>query len=526
MPDPCHLSLAEAARAIAAGSLTSRTLVESCLERIERLDSTLRAWVVVNAEGARAQADRADAEIGDGHSRGPLHGVPYGLKDILRTAEMPTRANSRLPIDDGPEATVHRRLRDAGAILLGKLNTYEFGTGTGAVYDDLPMAPARNPWNPDHFTGGSSTGAGAAVAARMAPFAIGTDTGGSVRLPAAACGLVGLKPTYGLVPRTGMLPNCPSQDHIGPLARTAEDAGLVLQAIAGFDPADPGSATAIFTASAQSIGSPAGLTVAVVRPSHDSDPAADPAVAESFERTVATLARLGARVVERILPYSARDFRACGRIINACESFAIHRRWLDDPKAPIGSALRDKLEAAAGVSAADYLDALRWRRTLSAAVVDAMAGCDALLCLGTATTAPRLDDERGCIRFTGDSTMGPFSLSGLPALCLPTGLNPDGLPLNVQLAAPAFGEGVLIRIASALEPLVGLGDRRPSDPDRLPDRYAQPPSAPSRDGRATRLRHSMAESIARLPCPLPDTLESALVFAPDASRDQSTRSTK
>src|SRR5690606_40788 len=189
---------------------------------------------------------RADAEIAAGRRRGPLHGIPYGLKDILRTAELPTRAASRLAIPDGPEATVHRRLRDAGAILLGKLNTYEFGTGTGAVYGDLPAPVARNPWDPDRFTGGSSTGAGAAVAARMVPFAIGTDTGGSVRLPAAACGLVGLKPTYGLVPRTGMLPNCPSQDHIGPLARTAADAALVLAAIAGPDPLDPTSAAAGF----------------------------------------------------------------------------------------------------------------------------------------------------------------------------------------------------------------------------------------------------------------------------------------
>ncbi|MEQ8398869.1 amidase [Thalassobaculum sp.] len=525
MPDPCHLSLAEAAHAIAAGSLTSRTLVESCLERIERLDPVMRAWVVLDLAGARGRADQADAEIRAGRRRGPLHGIPYGLKDILRTTEMPTRANSRLPIGDGAEATVHRRLRDAGAILIGKLNTYEFGTGTGAVYDDLPMAPARNPWNPDHFTGGSSTGAGAAVAARMVPFTLGTDTGGSVRLPAAACGLVGLKATYGLVPRTGMLPNCPSQDHIGPLARTAEDAGLVLQAIAGFDPADPGSAATTFTASTATARTLEGLSVAVVRPSHDSDPVTDPAIAEGFARTVDALARLGARTVERALPHGARDFRACGRIINACESFAIHRRWLDAPSAPIGSALRDKLEAAAGVTAADYLDALRWRRTLSAAVLDTMAGCDALLCLGTATPAPRLDDEQGCIRFTGDSTMAPFSLSGLPALCLPTGLDPDGLPMNVQLAGPAFGEAVLIRIAAALDPLVGLGDRRPPEPDRLPDRYAPPPPAPPRDGRAARLRRSMAESIARLPHPLPDALESALVFNATTDREQSTRTT-
>ena len=520
MTDPSLLSLAEAGHAIADRRLTARALTDACLARIERLDPVLGAWVAIDPERARADADRADAELRAGRRRGSLHGIPYGLKDILRTAELPTRAASRETLPDGPEATVHRRLRDAGAILLGKLNTYEFGTGTGAVYDDLPAPVARNPWHPDRFTGGSSTGAGAAVAARMVPFALGTDTGGSVRLPAAACGLVGLKPTYGLVSRTGMLPNCPSQDHVGPLARTVADAALVLAVIAGGDPSDPTSVGDGFTAPAGGTGDLGGVRVAVVRSFHDTDPVAAPATAAAFERTVAALSRLGATLVERRVAFGARDFRACGRIINASESFAIHRRWLDDPAAAIGTALRDKLEAAAGLRAADYVDALRRRRELVRALAEAMAGCDILLCAGTMAAAPRLDDEDGCLRFTGESAMTPFSLSGQPALCLPAGFDGDGMPLTVQLAARPFAEAALVRVASALEPDIGILDRLPPDPSGPAGRYARPPSAPARAGRADRLAASMADSVSRIPRPLPDTLESTLTLDPRAGWEE------
>lgn len=503
MTEPCLLPAGQAARAIADRRLSARSLVESCLARIERLDPVIGAWVAVDADRARAAADRADAEIAAGRRRGPLHGMPYGLKDILRTAELPTRAASRLPLpEDGEEAAVHCRLRDAGAILIGKLNTYEFGTGNGAVYDDLPAPTARNPWSPDHFTGGSSTGAGAAVASGMVPLAIGTDTGGSVRLPAAACGLVGLKPTYDLIPRTGMLPNCPSQDHLGPLTRTVADAALALAAVTGSDPAI-------------GEGSLNGLRVAVVRSFHDGDPVADPAVADGFERAVGFLRESGAETVDRRVGPSLRDFRACGRIVNAGESFAIHRRWLADASATIGTALRDKLEAAAGLTAADYLDAQRWRRALDAALVEAMAGCDLMLCAGTMTSAPRLDDEAGCIRFTGDSAMTPFSLSGQPALVLPTGLDPTGLPIGVQLAARPFQEAVLLRAGAALEKAIGFAGTVPSESARAAADCARPPVAPERDdGRAGRLARSMADSVARIPRPLPDDLGSALSFQP------------
>ena len=214
------------------------------------------------------------------------------------------------------------------------------------------------------------------------------------------------------------------------------------------------------------------------------------------------------------MAFGARDFRACGRIINASESFAIHRRWLDDPAAAIGTALRDKLEAAAGLTAADYVDALRWRRALVATLVEAMEGCDAMLCAGIMAAAPRLDDEAACARFTGDSAMTPFSLSGQPAMVLSTGFDGAGLPVGVQVAARPFAEGILLRIAAALEAKIGILGRHPVDPPAGQGNYARQPSAPDRAGRAGRLAASMEESVARIPLPLADGLGSALVLDP------------
>ena len=513
--DPSLLSLTEASARIADGRLTSRALVAACLDRIARLDPILNVWVSLDADRALTLAAEADAAISAGRRRGPLHGIPYGVKDILFASDFPTRAASRLPFatPEGAEAAVIRRLRDAGAILLGKLNTYEFGTGNGAVYDDLPVLPARNPWNPNHFTGGSSTGPGAAVAARMAPFALGTDTGGSVRLPAAACGVIGLKPTYGLVPRSGMLLNSPSQDHIGPLTCTAADAALVLEAIAGADPLDPASVSP--PGSSPRDEGLDGLTIAVARGFHTGTPQATVAIAAGFERVVETLSSGGARIVDRESEIGTHDYRACSRVINAVESMAIHRHWLDTPGVRIGSALRDKLEGAQELAASAYVDAVRWRRSLDREVARLMDGCDVLLCAGAMTTAPRIDDEQGCIDFTGDSAMAAFNLSGSPAISVPCGFDDRGLPLNVQFAARAFDEPTLFRVTSSLEASLQVHTQCPADPAGTLADYASPPSPPSRDGRTAMLAERLKGTASRIPRPLPDTLEPAHVFLAD-----------
>ncbi|MGZ8269138.1 MAG: amidase, partial [Burkholderiales bacterium] len=235
-------TIAELARLLRAREISPVELTDAFLARITALDDQLNAFITVTAERARAQAKRAESELAKGEYRGPLHGIPLGLKDIYDTAGVLTSAHSKICIDNVPreDATAARKLAEAGSVLLGKLSTHEFAHGGPSF--DLPWPPARNPWNLEHFTGGSSSGSGAAVAAGLAAGALGTDTGGSIRTPAALCGLAGLKPTYGLVSRSGVIPNSYVFDHCGPLAWTVEDCALLLQAIAGHDPADPSSA--------------------------------------------------------------------------------------------------------------------------------------------------------------------------------------------------------------------------------------------------------------------------------------------
>ena len=295
--DLTQLTIAEAARMIAAGRLSPVELTEALLARITTLDPILNAYLLITADRAMTQARAAETEITAGRSRGPLHGIPFALKDIFATAGIRTTGHSRVcaytvPTEDA--ATV-ARLDAAGGTLLGKLATHEFAHGGPSF--DLAWPPARNPWALGHITGGSSSGSGAAVAAGLAPAALGSDTGGSIRLPAALCGIAGLKPTYGLVSRRGVYPNSFSFDNAGPMAWTAEDCAILLQTIAGHDPADPASADrpvpdyrAALSESLQ------GLRLGVVRHFHEEDIATDPAVGFAFDAAIDTLRQLGATI--------------------------------------------------------------------------------------------------------------------------------------------------------------------------------------------------------------------------------------
>src|SRR5580704_7662588 len=238
------LTASDAARQFAARKLSPVELLNALLARIDRLDSKLHAFIRLDAEAAMAAARAAEAEMAAGRVRGPLHGVPVGIKDIIDVAGLPTTCHSKILVDNvaKADAAVIARLRQAGAIVVGKLSTHEFAIGGPSF--DLPFPPARNPWNPGHHPGGSSSGSGAGVSAGFFPLALGTDTGGSVRNPASCCGIVGLKPTYGLVSRRGVFPLSFTLDHIGPMTRTVEDNALMLEAIAGHDPGDPGSSAA------------------------------------------------------------------------------------------------------------------------------------------------------------------------------------------------------------------------------------------------------------------------------------------
>jgi aspartyl-tRNA(Asn)/glutamyl-tRNA(Gln) amidotransferase subunit A len=457
------LPIAEAAARIAARTLSPVELVDAVLARIDRHEPTIHAYISLDADQARAAARVAEAEVARGGIRGPLHGIPYGLKDVIHVAGRRTTANSRLRLDHvaTADAEVHARLRDAGAILIGKLNTYEYGTGTGADLFELPFPPARNPWNTDCFTGGSSTGAGAAVAAGLAAFAIGIDTGGSVRLPAAACGVTGLKPTLGSVSAAGIMPNCPSLDHVGPLTRSARDADLVLQAIAGTRPA--------------AFAPIAGVKIGAIRRWHaEVAPDAGPA----FEAAISVLRDLDTRIVELAPPTPQRDFVACMRLINNPESLAAHREDFLNRRADMGPALFAKFMAGVCIPSDALERARSWRRQLSAVIDGLFTDCDVLASVTAPRAAPPIADGDAVAAYTSDAATMPFSLSGHPAVSVPMGFTAGGLPLGLQLAAPRRRDDLVLRVADAYQQAIGWHRRRPTCAPRPIGATHRPPPAP------------------------------------------------
>jgi aspartyl-tRNA(Asn)/glutamyl-tRNA(Gln) amidotransferase subunit A len=506
----CFLTIEDAARLISQRQLSPVDLVQSLLARIETVDGALATFITVCADDALAGARRAEVEIMRGNHRGPLHGIPYGLKDNFMVHGIRTTANSRLMLDHVPDtdATAHRRLQDAGAILLGKLGTYEYGTGDGDDLFELPFPPTRNPWDPNRFPGGSTIGGGAAVAAGTAMLALGSDTTGSVRLPAAACGAAGLKPTYGLVSRAGVLPNCYSLDCIGPITWTARDAGLALRAIAGFDPVDPASADADIARVMDDTAKR--LRVGVVRRFHEQDITADADFAAAFDHVVAAFTELGATVIERDLASSMQDFRNCSRVINTAECYAIHERDYVDRREWMGIALRNKLDVGHAVTAVDYLRAQRWRRALAAEIDQLFDDVDIVLCGGTTRIAPDYSDRAGIKAFTGESAMAVFSISGHPAISICNGFSARGLPLNVQLAGRRFEDGRVVAAASALECALALKSKRPPDPYACPSPPAwtkEPPPIIREEERMSRAVASMQSTLAQLPADIPKSLE-------------------
>jgi aspartyl-tRNA(Asn)/glutamyl-tRNA(Gln) amidotransferase subunit A len=459
------LSVTAAARLIASRKLSPIDLVDAFLDRIAAVDERVKSYILVLADNARAAARVADAEIRAGRWRGPLHGIPYGVKDNYDTAGIRTCAASRVLLDRVPsfDATAIVRLRAAGAILLGKLNTWEYGTGNGGVYFDLPFEPARNPWHLDHLTGGSSTGAGASVAAGTAMFALGSDTGGSIRLPAAACGLQGIKPSYGLVSRYGILPNCYSLDAAGPLCWTAEDAATVLEALAGHDPHDPASANRPFVPYARGIGNGvAGLVIGVIRDVSIEGATIDAANAAGVEDMVRVLEAQGARIVEASLPAPFADYRRVTSVINWGESFSIHEKDFMERGAEMGFALREKMMSGFTLRAADYIAALRHRRELAAGIDALVNSVDALVLPGALHTAPAFTDDAEVIKnFTGQSTMSVFNVSGHPAMSVCSGFDAKGLPTNGQIVGRWWDEATVLRVAHTYETATAWRARKP-----------------------------------------------------------------
>ncbi|WP_427184088.1 amidase [Bordetella bronchialis] len=461
------LSVAEAARLLQARKLSPVELVDAFLARIDAVDDRLHSYLLVMAEQARAAARAAEQDIMAGRWRGPLHGIPYAVKDNYYTRGVRTCAASRLLLDHVPDhdAAAIERLRDAGAILLGKLNTWEYGTGTGAVHFDLPFEPARNPWNLAHFTGGSSTGSGASVAAGTAMAALGSDTGGSVRLPAAACGLQGMKATYGRVSRHGILPNCYTLDVPGPLTWTVEDSALFLRAMAGHDPRDPASARVAvpdFVAGLEA--GVRGMTIGIVRDLGREGDGLDEANRAGLEDMARVLAAQGARIVEVVLPAGVADYRQASSVINWTESLSIHESDFMARASEMGQALRDKMMSGFMTRAVDYLAAQRRRRELAAATDALIRSVDALILPCAFHTAPPIDDFDRVKAYTTDTACPPFNMSGHPAMAVCTGFDAAGLPTNAQIAGRYFDEATVLRVARAHERATQWRERRPSLP--------------------------------------------------------------
>jgi aspartyl-tRNA(Asn)/glutamyl-tRNA(Gln) amidotransferase subunit A len=452
MSAPHTLPLAEAAALIAARRLSPVELLQSCLDRIAAVEPKLNAVIRLVADEAMADARTAETEIIKGGPRTPLHGIPVGLKDIIDLAGHPTTCHSKLQIDRvaTEDAAATARLRVAGAIFPAKLSTHEFAIGGPAF--DLPFPPARNPWNPKHHPGGSSSGSGAAVAARMFPAALGTDTGGSVRHPASHCGLVGLKPTYGLVSRRGVFPLAFTLDHVGPMTRTVRDNALLLNVIAGHDPGDPGSAARPAEDYTRDLHkSLRGLKIGYVRHFHEMDQPASPEMAAALDAAAALLAAEGATISTVTLP-PLGEFAGVNRTILLPEATAIHESWLRERPGDYAHITRRRLLPGLFVSGTDYVQAQRRRRQLIDAVEAAFAGVDLLLCASSMDPACLIDDPGEVERTYPRQARTPFNVTGHPAVSIMCGISQAaGLPLGLQLVAPSFGETMLYRAAAGYE---------------------------------------------------------------------------
>jgi aspartyl-tRNA(Asn)/glutamyl-tRNA(Gln) amidotransferase subunit A len=463
-PEALHeLSIAEAGRRLRAGTLTPAGLTEHCLSRIASLDPLLNAFVLVTRERALADAERAERELKAGVDRGPMHGIPYALKDIYATAGIRTTCHSKLLIDNVPaeDCAVEAKLKAAGAVLLGKLATHEFAIGGPSF--DLPFPPARNPWNLEHFTGGSSSGSAAAVAAGLVRTAMGSDTGGSIRGPAFYCGTVGLKPTYGLVSRRGVFPLSYTLDHCGPLTWTVEDAALTLEVIAGFDPLDPASADIPLPHFTSGLGQDlAGLKLAYPRAFFATQEGMTEEVVASLDAAAQQMANLGAKVEEIELP-DFELFNACGRVILIAEAYAIHEKNLLTRPLDYARYTYQRMMVGAMLTAADLTQALRLRRELSAIINAHILGTyDAIITANGPSGAPRFDEFPADVPPKMTLQTMPFNVTGNPALAIPTGFTKRGLPLGMQIVGRAFDEPTVLRIAAAYEAASGWTTKRPA----------------------------------------------------------------
>ncbi|HEV7635597.1 MAG TPA: amidase, partial [Bradyrhizobium sp.] len=464
--EPALMSLTSVAQAIAAKRLSSREATQSCLDRTKTWQPRLNAFMAIEAEAALAAADAADAALAKGNASGALHGVPLAHKDMYYDAGKVVTCGSKIRRDfvATTTSTALQRLKDAGTVRLGSLQMSEFAygpTGHNAHY-----GPVHNPWGLEHITGGSSSGSGSAVAARLTFAALGSDTGGSIRMPAHFCGVTGLKTTVGRVSRAGAMPLSQSLDTVGPLARTAEDCALLLGLMAGADPRDPTAiAGPVPDYVAATRGSLKGLSVGVPAAFYVDD--LDPEVARILDETVATLKREGANIVQVELP-DQRQLASASQLVLAVEAAAFHKRWLIERPQDYGPQVLMRLQNGLAIPGVTYLEALRWRGPALAAHLAAVAGVDVVIAPAAPVPAPTIaesdvgnspDAEAVIQRLTRFTR--PVNYLGLPSLSIPSGFTRGGLPVGMQLIGRSFEEAMLLRIGAAFQRATDFHDRVP-----------------------------------------------------------------
>jgi aspartyl-tRNA(Asn)/glutamyl-tRNA(Gln) amidotransferase subunit A len=460
---PNALTIGQAAEQLRARSLSPVELTQAVLQRIEAVDGRVKAYVTVLGDAALAEARQAERDLLAGEDRGPLHGIPIAVKDLYDTAGVRTTSSSRVHAERVPDrdAAAVERLRAAGAVVVGKTVTHEFAYG-------VVSSPTRNPWNLDHIPGGSSGGSAAALAADACLGALGSDTGGSIRIPASACGVAGIKPTYGRVSKYGVMPLSWSLDHAGPMARSVSDLALMLGVLAGHDPRDPSSAREpVGDYSAGLDGGVRGLRVGI--PSNYFFVDCDPEVEAAVRSAAQVLAQQGAQVSEVTIPDIDLALVAEFAIV-VPEASAIHQNALRRQARDYGEDVRLFLEAGELYLATHYLKAQRVRALVKDGLRRAFQGLDALLTPTLPYPAARHDQPTFRGRSGADEpvinayvrTCCPFNLSGLPALSLPCGFTQAGLPVGLQIVGRPFDEATVLRIGQTYESATDWHARKPA----------------------------------------------------------------
>lgn len=465
--EPALMSLTAVAEAIATKRLSSHEVARSCLHRIAQWQPSLNAFMTVEAEAVLKAADAADAALARGQVSGALHGVPLAHKDMYYDAGKVVTCGSLIRRDfvATTTSTALQRIKDAGTIRLGSLQMAEFAYGpTG---HNVHYGPVHNPFALDHITGGSSSGSAAAVAARLTFAALGSDTGGSIRLPAHFCGVTGLKPTYGRISRAGAMPLSQSLDTVGPLARSVQDCALLLGLMAGPDPLDATASNApvpdYMAATKQPI---KGIKIGVPTAFYVDD--LDPEVAQVLDRTIAVLKGEGAEILRVELPDQQQLTAAC-QILLAVEAAALHQRWLTERPQDYSPQVLMRLQNGLAIPGVTYLETMRWRGPALAAHVAATAAVDAVLTPGAPVAAPTIAESdvgnssgagaliQRLTRFTR-----PINYLGVPSLAIPAGFTKAGLPVGMQLIGRSFDEATVLRIGAAFQRATDFHDKMPA----------------------------------------------------------------